>query len=102
MPAGLFLLEPDLEKFGPELPRHEETVAPLVVGGAVAEDERVGVVRESPALALVGELARLLEGLKVVDETLLALPGELVEIPAEERQPLGEEVGRHVNLLQDL
>src|SRR5689334_16905701 len=44
---------------------------------AVAEDERVGVVRQAPAFAGVCELAGLLESLRVVDEALLALPGEL-------------------------
>src|SRR5829696_6041388 len=44
MPDGLLLPEPDLEKFRPELPRHEEAVARFVVGDAVEDGLLVGHV----------------------------------------------------------
>ena len=58
-------------------------------------------MREAPALARVSELAGLLESLGVVDEALLGLPGELVNLPAEERRPFGEVEALHVRLLED-
>jgi hypothetical protein len=49
---------------------------------------------------VVAELARLLEGLGVVDEASAVLPGELVQLAAEQRHPFGEILRRHVNFFQ--
>src|SRR5262245_13050851 len=60
------------------------------------------VARESPALARVAEFAKLIERIEVVNEPPLRLPGKLVQTPFEQRQALGEELGRHFDLLQNL
>src|SRR5262245_6060227 len=60
------------------------------------------VARESPALARIAEFAKLIERIEVVNEPPLRLPGKLIQTPVEQRQSLGEERGRHFDLLQYL
>src|SRR6185503_1914672 len=67
---------------------------------AVAENQRLAVGGEPPALAVVLELADLLEGLCVVDKTELLLPRELVNLVVQKGDALGEEWRWDVDFLQ--
>src|SRR5215468_43099 len=70
--------------------------------GAVTHNQGMSVARESPTLARIVEFAKLIERIEVVNEPPLRLPGKLVQTPVEQRQALGEELGRHFDLLQNL
>src|SRR5215467_346594 len=70
--------------------------------GTVTHNQRMGVARESPALARIAEFAKFIERIEVVNERPLRLPGQLVQTPVEQRQAFGEEPGGQVDLLQNL
>ena len=58
--------------------------------GAVAHDERVAIGGKAPAFAGVGEFFFLVEGLEVVNETFLVLPGEVKDFAVEDGDAFAE------------
>ncbi len=68
--------------------------------GAIAEDERLAVGREAPALAGIGKFFFLIKSFEVIDKPFLVLPGQLKQLAVQERQPLGKVFARNIQLFQ--
>src|SRR5689334_22322206 len=69
---------------------------------AVAQNKRAAVGSEAPAFAVVLKLPDLFKAPRVVDETELMLPGELVNLVVQQGDAFGEIRQRDVDFLQYL
>ena len=65
----------------------------LELCGAIAHDQMSAIIGESPAFAMETEVFLPSERCGIVDESLLVLPGELVELAVEFGEAFAEKLG---------
>src|SRR5262245_35774966 len=87
-----------------KLPRRLETVGinKRQDVRAVAQDKRLAVIGQTPALGIVIEFANLRETVPVIDKAAVRLPGQLDQPVVDHRQTLAEILRIEIDLLQYL
>src|SRR5262245_19974411 len=87
-----------------KLPRRLETVGinKRQDVRAVAQDKRLAVIGQTPALGIVFKLAKLREAVPIIDKAAMRLPGQLDQPVVDHRQTLAEILRIDIDLLQYL